>query len=177
MWIMVLIRHHTKKTWGRPSKPRKPSNILLLAAVRSHRQCRCHPPHHKYNFIPSRPVNHLQSYLRPNVGRGTALLLLYFFSAICTCTCPCHICVYLYMSVSSGLVPCHLLLLYRSSVIPLCPTIRLQREQEFSIPGFPGRDFAKSRDPGIFWDGISLKFYPGILPKKYGISRDFLLSS
>ena len=23
---------------------------------------------------------------------------------------------------------------------------RLQRDQEFSIPGFPGRDFAKSRD-------------------------------
>ena len=83
-----------KKARGRPSKPRKPSNILLLAAARSHRQCRCHPPHHKYNFIPSRPVNHLQSYLRPNVGRGTALLLLYFFSAICTCTCPCHICLY-----------------------------------------------------------------------------------
>ena len=53
----------------------------------------------------------------------------------------------------------------------------LQRDQEFSIPGFPGRNFAKSRDPGIFRDGISLKFYPGILPKKYGISRDFLLSS
>ena len=40
---------------------------------------------------------------------------------------------------------------------------RLQRDQEFSIPGFPGWDFAKSRDPGIFWDGISLKF----------LSRDF----
>ena len=36
--------------------------------------------------------------------------------------------------------------------------VRPQRDQEFSIPGFPGRDFAKSRDPGIFWDGISLKF-------------------
>ena len=36
--------------------------------------------------------------------------------------------------------------------------IRPQRDQEFSIPGFPGRDFAKSRDPGIFRDGISLKF-------------------
>ena len=35
---------------------------------------------------------------------------------------------------------------------------RPQRDQEFSIPGFPGRDFAKSRDPGIFRDGISLKF-------------------
>ena len=43
---------------------------------------------------------------------------------------------------------------------------RLQRDQEFSIPGLPGWDFAKSRHPGIFWDGISLKFYPGILPKK-----------
>ena len=41
--------------------------------------------------------------------------------------------------------------------------IRLQQDQEFSIPGFPGRDFAKSRDPGIFRDGISLKF----------LSRDF----
>ena len=37
-------------------------------------------------------------------------------------------------------------------------TTRPQRDQEFSIPGFPGRDFAKSRDPGIFRDGISLKF-------------------
>ena len=36
--------------------------------------------------------------------------------------------------------------------------IRPQRDQEFSIPGFPGRDFAKSRDHGIFRDGISLKF-------------------
>ena len=53
------------------------------------------------------------------------------------------------------------------------PGTRLQRDQEFSIPGFPGRDFAKSRDPGIFRDGISLKFYQ----KKYRISRDFLLSS
>ena len=44
-------------------------------------------------------------------------------------------------------------------------------------PRISGMDFAKSRDPGIFQDGISLKFYPGILPKKYGISRDFLLSS
>ena len=35
---------------------------------------------------------------------------------------------------------------------------RLQRDHEFSIPGFPGRDFAKSRDPGIFRDGISLIF-------------------
>ena len=45
--------------------------------------------------------------------------------------------------------------------------IRLQRDQEFSIPGFPGRDFAKSRDPGIFRDGISLKF----------LSRDFTKKS
>ena len=37
---------------------------------------------------------------------------------------------------------------------------RLQRDQ---ILGFPEWDFAKSRDPGIFWDGISLKF----------LSRDF----
>ena len=43
---------------------------------------------------------------------------------------------------------------------------RLQRDQEFSIPGFLGRDFAKSRDPEIFRDGIGLKFYPGILQKK-----------
>ena len=47
----------------------------------------------------------------------------------------------------------------------LSPTFRWsvtrpQRDQEFLIPGFPGRDFAKSRDPGIFLDGISLKFYP-----------------
>ena len=40
---------------------------------------------------------------------------------------------------------------------------RLQRDQEFSIPGFPGRDFAKSRDPRIFRDGIVLNF----------LSRDF----
>ena len=45
---------------------------------------------------------------------------------------------------------------------------RFQRDQEFSIPGFPGRDFAQSRDLGIFWDGISLKFYPRIFPKKNG---------
>ena len=30
------------------------------------------------------------------------------------------------------------------------------KKKEFAIPGFPGRDFAKSRDPGIFRDGISL---------------------
>ena len=35
---------------------------------------------------------------------------------------------------------------------------RTKRNQEFSIPGFPERDFAKSRDPRIFRDGISLKF-------------------
>ena len=35
---------------------------------------------------------------------------------------------------------------------------RPQRNQGFSIPGFPGRVLAKSRDPGIFRDGISLKF-------------------
>ena len=33
-----------------------------------------------------------------------------------------------------------------------------QRDQEFSIPGFPRQDFAKSQDPRVFWDGISLKF-------------------
>ena len=43
---------------------------------------------------------------------------------------------------------------------------RLQRDQEFSNPGFPGQDFAKSQDPGIFRDGISLKF----------LSRDFTKS-
>ena len=43
-------------------------------------------------------------------------------SAIFTCNCCCHIFLYLYMSVSSGLVLCHLLLLCRSSVIPLCPS-------------------------------------------------------
>ena len=43
---------------------------------------------------------------------------------------------------------------------------RLQRDQEFSIPGFPGRDFAKSRDPRIFWDGISLKFQSRDFTKK-----------
>ena len=42
-------------------------------------------------------------------------------------------------------------------------TTRLQQDQEFSISGLPGRDFAKSRYPGIFRDGISLKF----------LSRDF----
>ena len=41
--------------------------------------------------------------------------------------------------------------------------IRLQRDQEFSIPGLPGRDFAKSQDPGNCRDGIRLKF----------LSRDF----
>ena len=48
---------------------------------------------------------------------------------------------------------------------------RLQRDQEFLIPGFPGRDFAKSQDPRIFRDGISLKFYPGILPQKCGYGQ------
>ena len=43
------------------------------------------------------------------------------------------------------------------------PKFRLQRDQEFSIPGFPGRDFVKSRDPRIFRDGIRLKL----------LSRDF----
>ena len=32
--------------------------------------------------------------------------------------------------------------------------------------GFPGRDFAKSRDPGIFRDGISLKFLSQDFTKK-----------
>ena len=46
-------------------------------------------------------------------------------------------------------------------------------QKKFSIPGFPGWDFAKSRDLGIFWDRISLKFYPGILPQKSMGSRGF----
>ena len=37
---------------------------------------------------------------------------------------------------------------------------RTKRNQEFSIPGFPGWDFAKSRDPGIFRDGKI--FIPGL---------------
>ena len=45
-------------------------------------------------------------------------------------------------------------------------------KQEFSIPGLPGRDFAKSRD---FWDGISRKFR--IYQKKFEISQDYLFSS
>ena len=45
---------------------------------------------------------------------------------------------------------------------------RLGRDQEFPILGFPGRDFAKSRDPKIFRDKISLKFLSKVLPKKYG---------
>ena len=65
-----------------------------------------------------------------------------------------------------------------SGYLPLeLVTIRLQRNQEFSILGFSGWDFAKSRDPGIFRDGTSLKFYPGILPAKYGIFLDFTLSA
>ena len=44
--------------------------------------------------------------------------------------------------------------------------IRLQRVQELSIPGFPGQDFAKSRDPWIFWNGICLKFLSRDLTKK-----------
>ena len=48
----------------------------------------------------------------------------------------------------------------------MLPTGRLQRDQEFSIPGFLGRDFAKSRDPGIFRDGISLKFLSRDFPEK-----------
>ena len=50
----------------------------------------------------------------------------------------------------------------------VCITSRLQRNQEFSIPEFPGRDFAKSWDPGTVEDGISLKFFPGILQKSVG---------
>ena len=49
-------------------------------------------------------------------------------------------------------------------------TGRLQQDQEFLIPGFPGWDFAKSQDPGIFRDRISLKFYPRIIPK-WGLSE------
>ena len=40
---------------------------------------------------------------------------------------------------------------------------RLQQDQDLSIPGFLGRDLAKSRDPRIFQDGIVLNF----------LSRDF----
>ena len=47
---------------------------------------------------------------------------------------------------------------------------RLQRDLEFSIPGFPGWDFAKSRDPGIFRDGINLIFSSRDLLEKF---RDF----
>ena len=45
-------------------------------------------------------------------------------------------------------------------------TGRLQQDQEFLIPGFPGWDFAKSQDPGIFRDGISLKFLSWDFPEK-----------
>ena len=37
------------------------------------------------------------------------------------------------------------------------------------IPGFPWRDFANSRDPGIFRDGISLKFLSWDFTKKKSI--------
>ena len=43
--------------------------------------------------------------------------------------------------------------LENSPIVPL--TVRLQQDQEFSIPGFTGRDFAKSQDPGILQDRIS----------------------
>ena len=39
-----------------------------------------------------------------------------------------------------------------------CHLTRPKWDQEFSIPGVPGQDFAKSRDPGIFRDGINLIF-------------------
>ena len=67
----------------------------------------------------------------------------------------------------------HLHIVYHSK---LSIIFGLQRDQEFSLPGFPGWDFAKSLDPRIFRDGISLKF-PEILPKKYEISLDFPLSA
>ena len=47
-----------------------------------------------------------------------------------------------------------------------CITFRPKRDQEFSIPGFPGRDFAQSQDPGIFRDEISLKFLSRDFPEK-----------
>ena len=50
------------------------------------------------------------------------------------------------------------LLLRNEQIKSKSVTIRLQLDQGFLIPGFPGRDFAKSRDPRIFRDGISLKF-------------------
>ena len=112
-----------KKDQGTTVKAEETVKYPFAAAARSHRQCRCHPPHHKYNFIPSRPVHHLQRYLRPNVGRGTALLLLYLSLPSVLVLVPAIYACTLYMSVSSGLVLCHLLLLCRSSVIPLCPTI------------------------------------------------------
>ena len=48
-------------------------------------------------------------------------------------------------------------------------TGRPQRDQEFSIPGFPGQDFAKFWDPEIFQGGISLKFLSRDLAKKPGV--------
>ena len=44
-------------------------------------------------------------------------------------------------------------------------------------PLFPGQYFAKSQEPQIFGTGFVCIFHSGILPKKYGIFRDFLLSS
>ena len=43
------------------------------------------------------------------------------------------------------------------------------------IRNFQSQDFRDGilQNPGIFRDGISPKFYPGILPKKYGISRHY----
>ena len=55
---------------------------------------------------------------------------------------------------------------------------RPQGDQEFSISDFPGRDFAKSWDPRIFQNGISLKFLSrDFTKKKSSISRGYHLSS
>ena len=48
------------------------------------------------------------------------------------------------------------------------PITRLQRDQEFSIPGFLGQN---PKIPGFFGTGLAISFYLGILPQKCGYGQ------
>ena len=92
---MDLIRHHTKKTRGRPSKPRKPSNILLL-------QLRDHTASvvailRTISTISSHPD-------QCTTSRGISDQMLDKEQLRCCCTCLCHL--YLYLSLPYMLVLC-----------------------------------------------------------------------
>ena len=105
MWIMVLIRHHTKKTRGRPSKPRKPSNILLL-------QLRDHTASvvailRTISTISSHPD-------QCTTSRGISDQMLDEVQHCCCCTCLCHL--YLYFSLPIMLVFVHVCIIWTCTV-------------------------------------------------------------